>query len=361
MLGRGSMRARQILGLLKKTAASWSDDRAPSMGAAISYYSLFSMAPLLVIILTIAGLFFGADQVQAALFGQLSDLMGENAARAVGEVLRHARQPQTGGIAAMVSAVVLLMGATTVLAELQAALDIVWRAPERKKESGLWQWVRQRLLTFGMVLALAFLLVVSLALSAAIAVLGKFWAPMLGDWELVAHALDVAVSLGLLTVVFALIYKLMPRAHVGWEDVWIGALVTSALFTVGKILIGLYLGKSHVASGFGAFGSLALMMVWIYYSAQIFLFGAEFTWVYANELGSRKACRQDKPAMAPLAAPGMAEIHVHAALKNVQAANTPVARRPPFVERHLPEFAVSTAFLVGAVLGKIAAAATSRP
>ena len=355
------MRPRQIAGLLKKAAGSWSDDRAPSMGAAISYYSLFSMAPLLVIILTIAGLFFGADQVQAALFGQLSDLMGQDAARAVGEMLQHAQQPKTGGIAAIVSLVVLLMGATTVLAELQAALDIVWRAPERKKESGAWQWVRQRLLTFGMVLALAFLLVVSLALSAAIAVLGKFWAPMLGDWELVAHALDVLVSLGLLTVVFALIYKLMPRAHVGWEDVWIGALVTSALFTVGKILIGLYLGKSHVASGFGAFGSLALMMVWIYYSAQIFLFGAEFTWVYANELGSRRDCAQDKPAMAPLAAPGMAEIHVHAALKNVQAANRPVARRPSFLERHLPAFAVSAAFVVGAVLGKIATAATSKP
>ncbi len=352
------MRPKQALKLLKQTAASWSDDRAPSMGAAISYYSLFSMAPLLVIVITVAGLFFGADQVQSAIFGQLSDLMGEDAARAVGEMLRHAQHPQTGGIAAAISVAVLLMGATTVLAELQQALDVIWRAPERKKESGLWGWIRRRLLTFGLLFAMAFLLVVSLALSAAISALGKFWAPMIGGWEFVGHLLDFAVSLGLLTVVFALTYKLMPRAHVAWEDVGIGALVTSALFTVGKVLIGLYLGKSSVASGFGAFGSLALMMVWIYYSAQIFLFGAEFTWVYANEYGSRKDCRQDKAAAAPVAAPGMPEIHVHAALRNLQAANMPPAPRPSFVKRHLPEFAVSAAFLAGALLGK---KATSRP
>jgi membrane protein len=352
------MRPKQALKLLKQTAGSWSDDRAPSMGAAISYYSLFSMAPLLVIIITVAGLFFGADQVQNAIFGQLSDLMGEDAARAVGEMLQHAQHPKTGGIAAAVSLVVLLMGASTVLAELQGALDVIWRAPDRKKESGLWEWIRRRLLTFSLVLALAFLMVVSLALSAVVSTLGKFWAPMIGGWEVVGHLLDFAISFGLLTVVFAVIFKYMPSAHVHWKDVWIGAAVTSILFTIGKILIGLYLGKSSVASGFGAFGSLALMMVWIYYSAQIFLFGAEFTWVYANEYGSRKDCKQDKATTAPVAAPGMPEIHVHAALRNAQAANTPPAPRPSFMQRHLPEFAISAAFLAGALLGK---KATSRP
>ncbi|MGE5639145.1 MAG: YihY/virulence factor BrkB family protein [Clostridia bacterium] len=352
------MRPKQVFRLLKDTASSWSDDRAPSMGAAISYYSLFSMAPLLVILITVAGLFFGADQVQGAIFGQLSDLMGQDAARAVGEMLRHAQQPKTGGIAAAVSLAVLLMGASTVLAELQGALDVIWRAPDRKKENGLWQWLRQRLLTFSLVFAMAFLIVVSLALSAAVSALGKFWTPMIGGWEFVGHVLDLAISFGLLTVVFAAIYRFLPRATVQWHDVWIGAAVTSALFAIGKVLIGLYLGKSNVASGFGAFGSLALMMVWIYYSAQIFLFGAEFTWVYANEYGSRKDCKQDKPAAAPVAAPGMPEIHVHAALRNLEAANTPPAPHPSFVKRHLPEFAVSAAFLAGALLGK---KAISRP
>src|SRR2546423_10134876 len=315
------LRPRQIFGLLKQTAGSWSDDRAPSMGAAISYYSLFSMAPLLVIIIAVAGLFFGADAVQGALFGQISDLMGEDAAKAVDEMLRHARQPKTGGIAAAVSVVVLLFGASTVLAELQGALDVIWRVPERVKENSLWKWLRQRLLTFSMVLAMAFLMIVSLAMSAAVSALGKWWTPMLGGWEAAAHVLDFAVSLGLLTLAFGVIYKFLPRAHIRWHDVWIGAAVTAALFTVGKILIGLYLGKSNVASSFGMFGSVALLMVWIYYSAQIFLFGAEFTWVYANEFGSRRDEVQDKPKAAPLAAPGIPEVHVHAALINMRAAN----------------------------------------
>ncbi len=322
------------------------------MGAAISYYSLFSLAPLLVIIIAAAGLFLGADQVQAALFGQLSDLMGENAARAVGEMLRHAQEPQTGGLAALVSLAILLAGASTVLSELQGALDVIWRVPERAQENGVWKWLRQRLLTYGMVLAMAFLMIVSLALSAAVAALGKWWAPMLTSWQLVAHALDFAVSLAMLTVAFAVIYKLLPRATIRWRDVWIGAGVTSVLFTVGKILIGLYLGKSSIASGFGAFGSLALMMVWIYYSAQIFLFGAEFTWVYANEFGSRRDAVQDKPKLAPQAAPGVAEVQLHAAFANSAAARLPPATRPSFVRRHLPEVLVSGAFLGGALLGK---------
>src|SRR5258706_10569139 len=160
------MRPKQALMLLKKAASSWSDDRAPSMGAAISYYSLFSMAPLLVIIIAVAGLVFGADAVQGALFAQISDLMGEDAAKAVDEMLRNAQQPKTGGMAAAVSLAVLLFGASTVLAELQGALDVIWRVPGRAKENGLWKWLRQRLLTFGLVLSMAFLMVVSLAMSA---------------------------------------------------------------------------------------------------------------------------------------------------------------------------------------------------
>jgi membrane protein len=304
-------RLKQLWSLIQEAGASWSNDRAPSMGAAISYYSVFSLAPLLVIVITVAGLFFGADAVRGAVFGQLADLMGEEAAKAIGEMLQHANRPDQGGIAAVVSTVVLFIGATTVLAELQSALDIIWRAPSKPKGSGLWTWIRSRLLTFGLVLALAFLLVVSLVMSAALAALGKWWGPLFGGSEGVVHAVDMLVSFGLLTVVFAVIYKLMPRASIRWHDVWIGAAVTSILFTIGKILIGLYLGKSSVASGFGAFGSLAIVLLWVYYSAQIFLFGAEFTWVYANKFGSRRkelaqaaaAPAAAKPA--PVAVPAM--------------------------------------------------------
>lgn len=344
------MRPGQFLQLLKEAAASWSEDRAPSMGAAISYYSVFSLAPLLVIVIAVAGLFFGADQVQGALFAQLSSLMGEQAAKAVDEMLKHAQEPKAGGIAASISVLVLVIGATTVLAELQGALDRIWKVPEGQKPKGnaIRLWIRRRLLTFGMVLALAFLLIISLAFSAILATLGKWWGPMFGAWETVAHLFDLAVSFGLLTLAFAAIYKFMPSTHIPWRDVWVGAAVTSILFTVGKWAIGLYLGKSDVASGFGLFGSLALLMIWVYYSGQIFLFGAEFTWVYANRRGSRSGAAAKAQKEVPL--------HVPA------AANDPApVRRPSAAKRHLPELVFSGAFLAGAALAKLLRKNRDRP
>ncbi len=340
------MKPKAFLSLLKEAAASWSEDRAPSMGAAISYYSVFSLAPLLVIVIAVAGFFFSAGQVQGAVFAQLSSLMGDEAAKAVDEMLKHAQEPKTGGIAALTSIFVLIIGATTVLAELQAALDRIWRVPESEKPTGnaLWLWVRTRLLTFGMVLALAFLMIVSLVFSAALSTLGKWWGPMFGGWEAVAHAGDLLISFAMLTAAFAAIYKFMPSTHIRWKDVWVGAAVTSILFTIGKWAIGLYLGKSDVASGFGLFGSLALLMIWVYYSAQIFLFGAEFTWVYANKYGSRSAAATAK-AQPPV-------------LKPTRAANDPAPayrpRKASLVKRHLPELAFGGAFFVGALLAKIA-------
>jgi membrane protein len=342
------MRPKEALSLLKEAASRWSDDRASSMGAAISYYSMFSIAPLLVIVIAVAGLFFGADAVQGAILAQLSDLMGPDAAKAVGEMLQHANQPKTGALAAAVSTAVLLLGASTVFSELQAALDSIWRVPELAKESGLWKFIRSRLLTFGMVLAMAFLMTVSLLMSAALSTLAKWWGPFFGSWELLAHAFDLAVSFGLLTLVFGMIYKFMPRAHIRWHDVWIGAAVTALLFTIGKFLIGLYIGKSSIASSFGVFGSLALLMVWVYYSAQIFLYGAEFTWVYANKFGSRRAekAEERKPASAPSIAP----------IPPISPIPVPLARGKPAsaMARHLPEIAVTGALLLGALLGKAA-------
>ena len=263
------------------------------MGAALAYYALFSAAPLIVIVIAVAGIFFGADAVRGAVFGQLSALMGENGAAAIAEMLAHANRPKTGGIAAAISVCVLLFGASGVFGQLQAALDRIWRTTRSPRESGIWNWLRANLLSMGMVFAMAFVISVSLVLSAVLATLGKWWAPFFGGWAVLAHVLDLAVSFGMLTAVFALIYKIMPRAKVEWHDVWVGAAATAALFTIGKFLIGLYLGKSSIGSSFGAFGSLAIFMVWVYYSAQIFLFGAEFTWVYAHELGSRR--REQRP------------------------------------------------------------------
>jgi len=287
------MRPRQVIPLAKEAVSNWASDRAPSMGAAISYYSMFSIAPLLVIIIAVAGMFFGADAVRGAVFGQLADLMGENGAKAVEEMLAHAQEPRTGALATIASVFVLLLGASGVFGELQGALDRIWEVPAKVKENGLFKFLRARLLSLGMVVVMAFLITVSLVLSAALSALGKWWGPLFKGWEVVAHGLDLAVSFALLTAVFAAVYKVMPRAHIRWRDVWVGAAVTALLFSIGKFVIGLYLGKSSVASSFGTFGSLVIVMVWMYYSAQIFLLGAEFTWAYAHAFGSRKGRPQE--------------------------------------------------------------------
>jgi membrane protein len=185
----------------------------------------------------------------------------------------------------------LLIGASTVFGQLQSALDSIWQVPMAPRSSGLWEFLRARLLSFGMVLGMAFLIMVSLLFSTMVAAMGKWWGPYFS--ESLGHALDLAVSFALMVSVFALIYKYIPRARIAWRDVWVGAAVTAALFTIGKWAIGLYLGKSSIASGFGAFASLVIVMVWVYYSAQIFLLGAEFTWVYARHFGSRRGVPTD--------------------------------------------------------------------
>jgi membrane protein len=214
--------------------------------------------------------------------------MGADAAKAIQDLLASVNKPTHGVVGTVVGVALLVFGATTVFGELQDALDRIWRAPARKK-GGLWSLLRARLLSFGMILGLAFLLMVSLVLGAAISALGKWWGPAFGGWETLLQIVNLLVGFVLTTAVFALIYKMMPRVKVQWHDVWLGALVTSLLFTIGKFLIGLYIGKSGVASGFGAAGSLIVVFIWVYYSAQIFLLGAEFTWVYAKTLGSLRS------------------------------------------------------------------------
>jgi membrane protein len=282
------LNVREAWSLVKESVTAWSDDYAPSMGAALSYYTLFSIAPLLLIAVSVSGLVFGPEAARGEIFGQLKDLMGAEGAQAVERLLQNANQPREGVIGTITGVAVLLLGATTVFNELQNDLDRIWRVPEKAKPKGLWNLLRTRLLSFGMVLGVAFLLMVSLVMSAALAALGKWWAPAFAGWEVLAHLVDLAVSFSLMTVVFAMIYKFMPTARVGWRDVWVGAAVTSALFAVGKFAIGLYLGRAGIGSAFGAAGSLVVVMVWVYYSAQIFLLGAEFTRVYAHAHGSRQ-------------------------------------------------------------------------
>lgn len=279
---------KQWWSMLKAALSAWVDDYAPSMGAALSYYTVFSLAPLLLIVISVAGLIFGADAVRGAIVAQIDGLMGVEAAKGIQDLLSSVSKPSTGILGTVIGVVVLLIGATTVFGELQDALDRIWRAPARSTSSGLMSLVRTRLLSFGMILGIAFLLTVSLVAGAGIAALGKWWSGWFEGWEVLAQIINGVVGFLMTTAVFALIYKLMPRVKVSWGDVWVGAAVTALLFTVGRILIGLYIGKTGVANGFGAAGSVVVIFVWVYYSAQIFLVGAEFTWVYAQRFGSRR-------------------------------------------------------------------------
>ncbi len=280
---------RQIGDLIRKSAGSWVDDYAPSMGAALAYYTLFAIAPLLIIAIAVAGLVFGQEAARGEIVAQIEGLIGREGAIAVQGLLKSANEPAQSIFATVVSIITLLIGATTVFAELQDDLDRIWRVPSSEKKNTLWTLLRTRLLSFGLVLGLGFLMLVSLLVSAAIAAFGRWSSLYFKGWEALLYLLNFSVSFVITASLFAMIYKFMPRAKIAWRDVWIGAAVTALLFEIGKILIGLYLGKTSVASGFGAAGSLVVLLVWVYFSAQIFLLGAEFTWVYSHEYGSKAA------------------------------------------------------------------------
>ena len=274
--------------VLKDTVMAWLDDFAPSMGAAISYYTMFSLAPLLVLVIAIAGLVFGAEAVQGQISTQLSSLMGQDTAQAIEGMVESASLTGNGWWATAVSIVILIVGATSVFAELQSALDRIWHVPESEKPSGIWGVLRARLFSLGLILGLAFLLMVSLAVSAGLAAFGSFLGGLLPGQEFLLQVLNLAVSFVVMSVLFAMIFKWMPTTPVAWRDVWIGAAVTAVLFEIGKLLIGLYIGKSGLSDSFAGAGALVILLAWVYYAAQIFLLGAEFTKVYAHAHGSAK-------------------------------------------------------------------------
>ena len=299
------MKPARLFDLFRKAAMAWVDDFAPSMGAAISYYTVFSLAPLLVIVIAVAGALFGREAVQGEIVTQLSGLMGRDAAVSVQNMVKSASEPGKGLVAGLISAVVLLLGATTVFAELQSALDRIWHVPEAEKPTGIWAILRARVLSFGLILGLAFLLMVSLMVSTGVAAFGGWIGGLMPGWEVLLIGINLLISVSITTVLFAMIFKFMPTADVGWRDVGIGAVVTAVLFEIGKQLIGIYLNKSGMSESLAAAGSLVVLLAWVYYAAQIFLLGAEFTKVYAHEHGSAagvKAVAATKVAAATAAA-----------------------------------------------------------
>ncbi len=299
------MTPRQAWDMTKASVGAWRADRASSMGGALAYYTLFSIAPVLIIAIAVAGFVFGEEAARGEILTQLRGLLGDQGAMAVQSLLQTASRPTEGVFTTLVSIGVLVVGATSVFAELQTDLDLIWKAETAARKSGLWSLLRARILSFGMVLALGFLLIVSLLVSAALGALGKWWGPYFEGWNLILEIANFLFALIVTTGLFAMIYKWLPSVPLRWRDVWVGAAVTALLFALGKSVIGLYIGRSSIASGFGAAGSFVVLLLWVYYSTQIFLLGAEFTGVYAREHGSHagRAAGREIRARAPAKEP----------------------------------------------------------
>jgi membrane protein len=285
--------------LIKTTAFDFMEDEALTRGAAIAYYTVFAIAPVLVIVIAIAGLAFGREAAEGAIVGQLQGLMGEQAASTVQAAVQSASSQKAGIWATVIGLVTLLVTASGIFTEMQAALNVIWKA--EPKDSAVSRLVKARIASLGLVMALGFLMLVSLVVSAGLKAMGTWMSGLLPGWETVAQVLSFVISFALISVLFAAIYKVLPDKKIDWRDVITGAVATAFLFTIGKTLIGLYIGSSSIASSYGAAGALAILLLWIYYSAQIFLFGAEFTKVFAETHGSHafNPARKAENAPAP--------------------------------------------------------------
>jgi membrane protein len=295
-MGAEKLHAVGLGKIIRRSLVAWFKDEGSSMGAAIAFYTLFSIAPILLIVIWIASSFIAPDAVQARVLSQVQLILGETGAAAVRTILVSTRNAVDNGYSTAVSVVTLLIGATSVFAELQNSLNRIWRTPRAKGHHGVWQVVRERLLSFGLVLCVGFLLLVSLIISASLEAFSGWLGTVIADWRSVAFTLDVILGFIVATVLFGMIYKYVPREKITWGDVCVGALVTSSLFTVGKLVIVVYFGRVAFSSAYGVAGSFLVLMLWVYYSAQIFLLGAEFTYSYAYERGSR-VDRREKPAV----------------------------------------------------------------
>jgi membrane protein len=272
--------------LLKETGSDWLDDKAPRLAASLALYTLMSLAPLLILVVSVAGLWFGEEAARGQIAHQLAGVLGDKGALAVQAILANAKTPSSGVLGTVVGLGLALFGASGVFGEMQGTLNEIWDVDARPGR-GVWGFVRDRFFSFTLVLGVAFLLLVSLVLSAVLAAVGAYFSQALPGGAAVWQILNAAISFGVTAILFAVIYKVVPDVTVRWRDVWVGATATAALFTLGKLAIALYVGRSTVASPFGAAGSVVALVVWVYYSAQILFFGAELTQVWARRHGAR--------------------------------------------------------------------------
>lgn len=279
------MQLKTIWLLLKNTALEWQEDKVSLWAAAIAFYTIFSLAPLLIIAISIAGTVFDREVAQTQILGQIQELIGKQGAIAVRVMIQNAQQPGAGGILATTFGVAtLLLGASAVFGQLQEALNTIWDVRPRSGIN-LKSFLQKRLLSFAMVLTIGFLLVVSLVVSAALAAIANFFGHLFPQWIQLGQILNLIFSFGGATLLFALVYKVLPDLNIAWSNIWIGATTAALLFTIGKFLIGLYLGNSSIGSSYGAASSLVIVLIWVFFSAQILLLGAEFTQVYTRRRG----------------------------------------------------------------------------
>lgn len=281
-----SLSVTSLYGMLKEAAEDWVEDKATQQAAALTFYSILSIAPLLVLSLAAAALVFDEQTARTEMVGEMGGLIGAEGEEAVEAMLDSADKPRQGTVAAILGVVTLLFGASGVFGQLQESLNTIWEV-KPKPDGGIWQLIRSRFLSMAMVLGTGFLLLVSLVVSSAISGLETYLQNQWPGLESIWHVVNFAITVVLATVLFALMFKFLPDAKIAWSDVWVGAFLTALLFAVGKLLIGLYLGKAGIGSAYGAAGSLVVLLVWIYYSSLILFFGAELTQVYAKHFGSR--------------------------------------------------------------------------
>ena len=280
------MNLRKIGRLLQETFKEWQADKASRIAAALAYYTVFSLSPMLVIAIAIAGAFFGQQAAQDQIVEQLTGLVGEDGVKPVMMALNNISQPKIRGVASLISIGVLLPGASGIFAQLQDALNTVWKVKPQPGQ-GAALFIRKRISSFLMVLAIGFLLILSLILSAAVSTISMYQIDFLPGSAILWENLDFIVSLGLMTFIFCLMFKYVPDVKIAWKDVFVGSVITAVLFLFGKFLLGVYLSRGSLGSAYGAAGSLIVLLAWIYYSAQIILLGAEFTQVYTRMYGSK--------------------------------------------------------------------------
>lgn len=333
---------KEVFAFLKEVYDEWREDKATRLAAALSYYTIFAIAPLLIIAIAVAGLVFGQEAAEGEIVGQLEGMVGQESAEIIQTGMENTRSTSKSTLAAVIGVVTLLFGAGGVFGQLHDALNTIWEVAP-KAGRGILGTIEDRFLSMTMVLGIGFLLLVSLVISAAISSLDNFVTGLLPEVEILLRLVSFIISFGMISLLFAMIFKILPDVEMRWKDVWVGAAVTSLLFNLGKYLIGLYIGNSSTASTYGAAGSLIVILLWVYYSAQILLLGAEFTQVYAKRYGA--GIRPDEDAVALTQEAKMQQ--------GIIPGNRRQAVGQPVVVNGVNPGTIVLGFIVGIVLGKV--------